>query len=212
MDREAVKAHLDGVYDELRSHMDMSDAMDKAFLDKSYIAGGAIVSLVLDEEPKDYDFWFTDYSAFLDSILAMKLEPTRRSKYSTSYVLPSGKEIQLVKSRIGQPADVAGSFDFKHTHCYYMPSRNELVYDEEFIKKKQLVFVPGNLCHPVNTFQRALKFVRRGYTMPNQSIADLMNASGEEYQKRAATKSFATERVGPVYTGDWGGSGDEGSR
>ena len=150
---------------------------------KAYLAGGCIASLVLDEEPADYDVWFEDIESWEQITGLMKIPPFRKSKYSWSYTLDSGKKIQLVKSRVGSPEKVTGTFDFKHTQAFY--SRDKLVYDEEFIKSKQLWFVKGNLCHPVNTFQRVLKFSRRGYSVNDRTICDLMNEAGQQYTDAA---------------------------
>jgi len=212
MNAQEVASWLDVVYAELVLRCS-GEAVHA--LGRSYVAGGAIVSLVLGETPNDYDIWFRSLEDWQAAVDGLTLTPIRKSKYSYTYLLPTGKEIQLVKSRLGEPADVVGTFDFKHTHCYYELGKAP-VYDEAFLLSKRLVFVRGNLCHPVNTVQRVLKFVRRGYSVSNQSIADLMNEVGAIYKKQMdaleAASSFGDDERGEmhVFSPEWGGG--EGSR
>ena len=175
--------------------------------EKTFIAGGAIASLVLDEEPKDFDVWFHDIEAWNAVITAMPMAPDRTSKYSFTYTV-NGRVFQLVRSRLGSPEKVTKTFDFRHTQAYFDPLGLRLVADEEFIKAKQLVFVRGNLCHPVNTVQRVLKLARRGYSINNQTIADLMNEVGEIYQMRREDSGEEAD----VFHPGWGGGGEEDSR
>lgn len=151
-------------------------------MEGSYIAGGAISSILLGETPKDYDFWFEnpeDFQKAQDGIAREQFSGlyTERieSKYATTLVLASGKKIQLVQSRMGVPEVVVPTFDFLHTQSY-MKRDGTLVTDIDFIREKKLVYVPGNFSHPVNTMQRVNKFARRGYDIPFETIRDLMVA------------------------------------
>ena len=152
-------------------------------LNNSYIAGGAIASLVLGEEPKDYDIWFENPEDYFNAVNSLSnnfrklLElqghtPSTTSKYATSIKI-GGIDVQLVQSRMGAPEVVVPTFDFKHTQSW-MKRDGTMSVDEEFIKRKQLVFVPGNFSHPVNTMQRVNKFARRGYDIPFETTKALM--------------------------------------
>ena len=209
MQQADIKNHLQLVMEELyRLGMPRTCA--------HFVAGGAIASLVLDEQPKDYDVWFgslEDWNAAVNGLLGT-LPATRMSKYSFTYTLPSGKIVQLVRSRVGTIHEVVSTFDFKHTQGYYSPGMDVMEYDEEFIKSKALTFNKGNLCHPVNTVQRLLKFSRRGYSINNQTIADIMNEVGEiYYQKRLDHDDESPDTdFGTCFHPGWGGGGEEDSR
>lgn len=218
MTQQEIIAHLRALYAELAHHCPASwDA-----LNNSYVAGGAIASMVLDEKVNDYDIWFRTKTDWEQVTACMRLTPTKRTKYSWTYVLPDGKIIQLVKSRIGEPETVVGSFDFKHTQSWFEPVVGVLHCDEQFIKMKALTYNPGKLCHPVNTFQRVLKFARRGYSVNGATIAALMNDSGEKYcEALAEAEEKYADDHGELPDTDWYGGwtyyksyghGDEGSR
>lgn len=175
MDKRAIEFHLDSVYAAVTQYL--------GFEPKCYFAGGCIASAVLDEKIKDYDLWFEEPAYFEEVVEALAFELkypilATRSKYAITLNLPTGTTVQFVESRMGVPEQVVGSFDFKHTQSYYVPGK-ELVYDPEFILSKKLVFNKTNFSHPVNTMQRVLKFARRGYDIPFETIQDLMIATNE---------------------------------
>jgi len=166
MNKLQIIDHLNGVYIEL-----MAASLSKGGLRRSCIAGGALASLVFDEEPKDFDVWFEDEAAFADACLGVTFK--KETRYAHTFTLPSGRIIQYVKSRLGSPEKIVGGFDFRHTQSYYKPS-GELLIDEKFILSKELSFVRGNLTHPVNTVQRAMKFAKRGYRMSQPNLIDMI--------------------------------------
>lgn len=169
--------HKVSIRDRLKTVFEQVEALTGP-LEGAYIAGGAIASLVLGEEPKDYDIWFDDpgvYWAGLNKLMAENPQVcTNASKYAHTLNI-DGQTIQLVESRMGIPEVVVPGFDFLHTQSY-MKRDGTLVVDIDFIKQKKLVFVPGNFSHPVNTMQRVNKFARRGYDIPFETVRDLMIA------------------------------------
>lgn len=164
MVKSEIIAHLNGLYKELYLYLGNTT--------KGYIAGGAIASLVLDQKPNDYDIWFETIEDWqeADSLLYDKMHT--RTKYATSFTLPSGKRVQLVCNRLGKPDDLVSTFDFLHTQSYYLLN-GKLSYDESFILQKLLIF-KGNLDHPMNTVERMLKFSKRGYYVTADTIHDIM--------------------------------------
>lgn len=163
-----IKVKLDAVFKELKLSLGQ--------IPNCYIAGGAIASIVLEQEPKDYDIWFENIEDWQEMDTAVTFSNSvailKRSKYATTAKLLSGKEIQLVCNRLGKPEELVKTFDFLHTQSYYT-KQGELFYDEDFIKRKVLVF-KGNLDHPINTIERTLKFSKRGYFVPFETLQELM--------------------------------------
>lgn len=57
------------IYKELQANQDIQkQLLTSNPINKAFIAGGAITSLFLNEEPKDYDIYFTKYDALVDII------------------------------------------------------------------------------------------------------------------------------------------------
>jgi hypothetical protein len=168
MQTSQIKEHLNVVFQEIESYL--------GFKPKCYFAGGCIASLVLDQDVKDYDVWFETLEDWMDVDVKCGLVDSR-SKYATTVTLPSGKIIQFVCNRIGKAEDVVPTFDFKHTHSYYLQD-STLSCDTNFIQSLRLEFA-GRLDHPINTLERLLKFNKRGYYVPFETLQQLMVSSSE---------------------------------
>jgi hypothetical protein len=67
MNRKFIAAKLDRVFSKWVSSIE-NDEVRTIASEHSYIAGGAIVSLFLDEKPKDYDIYFDDFTSMLKII------------------------------------------------------------------------------------------------------------------------------------------------
>lgn len=167
-----IKEHLDAVYKEVETFL--------RFKPSCYIAGGSIASLVYGETPNDYDMWFEDPAEFkrvdvqLTHIVADHNDHVElnRTKYATTLILPSGKKVQFVQNRMGSPSVLVPQFDFRHTQSYYLQD-GTLSYDKDFIQRRCLEF-KGNLDHPINTMERVLKFSKRGFFVPFETLQALM--------------------------------------
>ena len=185
-----IKEHLDAVFKEVEEYL--------GFKPKCYFAGGCIASLVLEQPVNDYDLWFEEPADFQDVDSKLPATPfsgfekdnVSRSKFATTLNLPSGKKIQFVQNRMGPANILVPQFDFKHTHSYYIPGE-KLSVDVNFIQSRTLSFV-GSLDHPINTFERMIKFSKRGYYVSFECIQNLML----EIQKMSPEKIKGLEKHG----------------
>lgn len=161
--KKQIKIHLNIVFQEIEAFL--------GFKPKCYIAGGSIASIVLHEIPKDYDVWFElpDYFHEVDKAI---VNPHKRSKYATTVILSSGKVIQFVQNRMGVPKALVPQFDFKHAQSYYT-QEDELFVDIDFINSRTLTLA-GRFDHPINTMERVLKFSKRGYYVPFETLQTIM--------------------------------------
>lgn len=190
MNRSEIITHLSKVYD------DLFDVVGR-FKD-SYIAGGAIASLALDEPVKDYDIWFHDIESFNAAVVQVqaayfkqlvhsdevkvRLTLIAETRFALTFTL-NGLVYQLVKSRVGPASDVVKTFDFEHAQAYFYQEsphtsafeNPELCADTGFMKTKVINFT-GDLAHPTHTLSRLQKFAKRGYTVPDSTLADLIVA------------------------------------
>lgn len=166
--------HLDSVFKEVEEYL--------GFKPKCYFAGGCIASIVLEQTPNDYDLWFEEPADFdevnaklietLDTPIMIGVALVSKSKFAITAILPSGKKIQFVRNRMGPPDVLVKKFDFKHTHSYYIPGE-KLSVDVNFIQSRTLSFA-GNLDHPINTFERMVKFSKRGYFVTFETMQGIM--------------------------------------
>ena len=170
MNANQIKQHLMQIFNRVGEYTHHAKGLDEA-----YFAGGVFSSLVRDEPVADYDIWFKQHNAWQSVDDAIGDRAKARSRFSTTIELPGGQVIQLIQTRIGEPQDTVATFDYAHCAAFFVPATGQLVYDEALILSKELRYVPQRLHqHPVNTFERALKFSRRGYHMKRESIVDLL--------------------------------------
>lgn len=178
-----IKENLDSVFKEVEEYL--------GFKPKCYFAGGCIASIVLGQPVNDYDLWFESPEDFQDVDSKLYLHDNiTRSKFATTLILPSEKKIQFVQNRMVPANVLVPQFDFKHTHSYYIPGE-KLSVDVNFIQSRTLSFV-GSLDHPINTFERMIKFSKRGHYVSFECIQNLML----EIQKMSPDKIKGLEKHG----------------
>lgn len=191
MDIVGIKKHL-------------RDVIDKMFLDHDeiknelFITGGAITSLILDEEVNDYDIYFKNYkmcvemmnlyahSYFLDKIVTYQVEGNELTikkdgsyydeivECATENAISFSNKVQLIIKYYGNPKDVCSKFDFKHSKAYYDYLTDEIYIDDdilECIKSRKLVYVQSQF--PLNALLRANKFIKRGWKLDNGEIVKI---------------------------------------
>lgn len=169
----------------------------------SFMAGGCVASLALGEEVNDYDIWFesvehwTAATSMVKAVQGVKyayksseaekaaapIVIIAETEHALTFSLQGVKPVyQLVKSRTGGVGEeVIEAFDYLHAQAGFYPAeggeaghlffggRNTI----EFIREKILVFA-GELDYPTHTLSRVAKFARRGYIIPDRTIAQLV--------------------------------------
>jgi hypothetical protein len=180
-----IEKKLEAVYTEIFSNLGRFKG--------SFIAGGSITSLVLGEEPNDYDIWFETVADwenachlarravgdFNEGPVTIICETEHALTFKLLGMTPV---LQFVKSRTGAYDEVIEQFDFLHAQAAYLPSdedglEGELLFGNrnciDFIKEKVLVF-EGKLDYPIHTLSRLQKFAKRGWIVPDQTLACLI--------------------------------------
>lgn len=162
---------------------------EAAFSQEAYIAGGVIVSLVLDEPIQDYDFFFKnqDTADTVNSYFRHQQQNNAKgedyeiravTKNGVTLKLNSGEIIQLVTRFSGMPDKLFKSFDWEHCKCYYDFANQDLTYNSHLILSKELVYTEDDN-YPVNALKRAFKFVKRGYTISPKEILKVMDRANK---------------------------------
>lgn len=152
------------------------------FLKNCIVCGGAIASLVLDEEPKDIDIYFRTSEAlswYIEKTYKLSMrdnfsdggyELTYRTSTADTYAHgynESAKKIQIIKVMPGEPDKIVQNFDFLHTMVYYDPLDNVLSLPTgpmTCILEKRLEYTQS--VFPLSSLFRTRKYIRRGWKMP----------------------------------------------
>ncbi len=166
MNRNQVKTKLKNKFGELLDIFPKE--LKKEVEASSFIAGGSIPSLFLNEEPNDYDIFFKDQSTlnkvekYLDSTDALE----KLVLFKSPNAITLAGKYQLIKKIVGLPAVVIKDFDFAHCSCYYEPSSDAIVVHElafESMASRNLVYVGSK--YPFASLIRTKKFIKRGWNI-----------------------------------------------
>ena len=145
----------------------------------AYLTGGAIASLIQDEEPKDWDIYFksretqlwfaTSYNRFEDGIkevdekYAQFLGENGKHVTAQAITMKNGISFIIMNGMYGNPKDVRKSFDYVHCTPWYDLLNDKLHVSElQYRACKQKRLVLNNLSAWKS--YRESKFLDRGYT------------------------------------------------
>lgn len=136
----------------------------------SFIAGGAIRSIVLDEPVKDVDIFCHNQEVIdnIDNNLGINqflLSGYNSSENATSFKI-DGVQFQIITVKTGQPLEVIGEFDFEMNMNYVelVDTTHVYIHNKAAVEGKVLTINP-KCRNKLGTLARLEKFIKRGYTI-----------------------------------------------
>lgn len=168
---------------------------------KGYIAGGAFKQILLGEKERDLDIFFRskeDMEEAVDYYVKSDYSLVYENDNCISFLDEANDvRIELVRTFFGTPEEVISSFDFTIAQFAFATSYNGLgdlefriYHHEDFFEHlllKRLV-IGQNLPHPINTFERVLKYEGYGFNLCPTSKFRLLEA---------------VQNYGPISQGDF---------
>jgi hypothetical protein len=159
---DTVKANIEKMYSIINDHFKYDLRQD------TFLAGGAIASLVNHQIPKDYDLFFTsDHNLakfkaiirvtdqkYIETDNAITFEFEKKDSYITL-------NVQFIKVNVGSPEKVVKSFDFFHCMNYYYNKSLVIKYPDSILNRELSFNIYSH--NPNGAPGRYKKFVRRGY-------------------------------------------------
>ena len=139
----------------------LSAGIPEAILNRCFITGGAIRSLILGEEVKDVDIFCEDeetLNAFINSFLIIGIN----SENAITFTL-KGTQFQIIKVKTGSPMEVIGEFDFIMNMNYYHFLTNETYIESLYVIKDKRLEINPKCRNKLGTLARLEKFLNRGY-------------------------------------------------
>lgn len=132
---------------------------------KFFIAGGSIASIIMNEEPNDYDIYFMDLESMLRATEYLKSSRPDVVVSKGANAITLTERFQIITRYTGTPYEVIYKFDFSHCRCYFQQSNSEplSIYKDamESIATKHLIY---NSCpNPIGALYRLKKFFSRGW-------------------------------------------------
>ena len=169
--------------------------LQEYFFKNTFIAGGAIRSLMDDIKINDYDFWFTSNTALsyfhklivdeninTEDIFSDKIVLIASSDNAYTFKYNDNIVFQFITIQAGLPAKVVSQFDFTNCMGWYRYSNNDLYISPEMkdaIRGRTLVYNKLTANNPASGFERALAFQKRGYTLTPEVLWSIFEANSE---------------------------------
>lgn len=145
---------------------------------KSFISGGCIPSMLLDEYVNDFDFYFIDKES-ADKVREYfsNVDTDEDSKFHvkliTNNAINLSDKIQLITRFYGIPDKVVDNFDWQHIKSYYTYP-DKLSLDSEvyrLIVEKELVYTGSK--YPLSSLLRVKKYAKKGWDISNKTMVHI---------------------------------------
>lgn len=151
-------------------------------IDNCWVAGGALTSYLSGEKIKDIDLFFATRKDAAKAVLLIRKEYNFKLHFTTNEAIKGSAEINgrsinidIVKRCFKDPIETIQDFDF--TVCCLAVDQNSFYYHEkapfDILRKKLVV---NSLPFPVSTTRRMCKYIKRGYSICNGTILEILTA------------------------------------
>lgn len=155
-----IKVHMEEVKSEIELIIPEHNILNKMF-----IAGGAIRSLVTKTKVSDYDIFVRDEETIQEVRDALVYRQTLyQSLNSIGIITSTGKHLQFIVCASGTPESVVGEFDFTCNQSHYDFGTKVLTVHPDAYNMQ--LRVNPNARNAMGTFLRIGKFLQKGYTYP----------------------------------------------
>ena len=153
---------------EVQKYLKDTFDLDFRLRSKLFLAGGAVLSMVRNEKPNDWDFYLDakpEYvKGFLDKLVkALEDHENAHDILITPSAITLKKlKVQIVTRYYGKPEHIINLFDFAHTQMYIT---NEEVYISPLAWKsiaQNKLYYTGSQ-YPLSALFRMRKFMKRGF-------------------------------------------------
>lgn len=183
MKANQINKLLQGVYNDFLEHIS-DECIKDIFRNKSFVTGGCIPSMAIDEFVNDYDIYLFDKQSvdavinYFQNIHQQEKQPVEiavKPKYRIGLITENAinltDKIQIITKYYGTPINVVDSFDFQHIKSYWYYGSNELHFCSDFYKlihEKELVYTGSE--YPLSSFFRVKKYIKKGWNVSNATM------------------------------------------
>lgn len=196
MKTEQIKKLLKGVMNKLVESIKDNEVREH-IVKYSFITGGCIPSMIVDEYVNDYDIYLTNslsanvvlnyYKQFhkpifndkqnnihINDIFVYDDKTLFHPKLITENSINLSDKVQIVIKYYGEPKDLVDKFDWKHIKSYYVYSDNTLnIHPDTYrlIVEKELVYTGSD--YPLSSLLRTRKFIKKGWTISTATMVHI---------------------------------------
>jgi hypothetical protein len=197
MKAKAIKKLLKGFIDNLCKTIS-NEKIVEIIKDRTYITGGCIPSMLLDEFVNDFDIYFISKE---DAIKVKEYYKTRKKadsekfhvKLITENSINLSDKAQFIIKFTGEPKEVIDNFDWQHIKSHYQyPDKLYLTDDVyKLIVEKDLVYTGSK--YPLSSMLRTRKFIKKGWNVSTKTILNITLDIVEAFYN--PTKNYTSQNV-----------------
>lgn len=180
--------------------------IQKIIKEKSFITGGAIPSMLIDEFVNDYDLYFytsvdadtvreyfknkhpqQEYTKIEDQFLKNKYYV----KLITDNAINLSDKIQLITKFVGDPIFVTEKFDWQHIKSWYDCNTEKLHLTDDvyrLVVEKDLIYTGSD--YPLSSLMRLKKYIKKGWNVSNTTILHIALDIVASFNKMEAERQF----------------------
>lgn len=169
----------------------------------TYITGGSIPSMLMDEFVNDYDFYF--YNSNYINVVKDYFETTHTKnkndkfhvKLITENAINLSDKIQIIIKFVGDPKVVTNKFDWQHIKSWYSCKEEKLhltsdVY--QLVVEKELIYTGSD--YPLSSLMRLKKYIKKGWNVSNTTILHIALDIVASFNKMEAERQFEQAKYG----------------
>lgn len=181
--------HIEYLKDEIKNHINEmlpQNWANKLPLNDLILTGGVFASILQADKPKDWDFYFTDYDAMINTKLHLESCKEDIKDVDEEYKVAIGVDGKMITANAitmvdgssfitmmhGTPPALKKTFDYVHCTPHYSLSLDKLFISPIQYKAcvEKILYVNNPLAV---TDKRINKFIARGYVVGSYSESNL---------------------------------------
>jgi len=148
---------------------------------KTFVSGGCIPSMLLNEWVNDYDIYLYDINSasevkhYFEDKHTREKEKKFHVKLITDNAINISDKIQIITKFVGGPREVTDNFDWQHIKSWYDCEEEKLhlipeVY--QLIVEKELVYTGSQ--YPLSSLLRLKKYLKKGWNVSTKTIVHIV--------------------------------------
>jgi hypothetical protein len=174
---EKIEKLLHGMIDSFCESITDDDVCD-IIKYKSFIAGGCIPSMLLDQYVNDFDIYLenkTSVEIVKKYFNTLTVQPEKfKVNLITENAINLSDKIQIITKYYGNPIHVVNKFDWAHIKSYYKYDEKLFIKDDVFkmIHEKELIYTGSDF--PLSSLLRMQKFIKKGWHVSTKTIVNIV--------------------------------------
>jgi hypothetical protein len=163
----------------------------------TYITGGCIPSMLIDEFVNDYDIYFyTKEDAekvknYFENNHTKNKSDKFHVKLITENAINLSDKIQLITKFWGDPSFVTDEFDWQHIKSWYSCKEEKLYLTSDvyqLVVEKELIYTGSD--YPLSSLMRLKKYIKKGWNVSNTTMLHIALDIVASFNKMEAERQF----------------------